>query len=133
MKNVWLFLLAMGMAYGVSAQVDRVLALKPSKSNAFGKDTLPNLGRNENLPGQMPNAFKGTMLPQVLVDNNGKGHDIYVSPIDQMPILKPDSNFVSHMPVQQLSTNKRPLFRIQPIYPDKPLLMGRDTLFRPKQ
>ena len=41
----------------------------------------------------MPNSITLKMKPDVYVGNNGKGQDIYQSPLDFMPILEPDSSF----------------------------------------
>ena len=47
---------------------------------------------NRSLAGAMPKRFN-------YIGNNGKGFDIYQTPQDNMYILKPDSSFVSNMPV----------------------------------
>ncbi len=47
----------------------------------------------------IPNAIKIKPQSDVYRGNNGQGFDIYDSPIDNMPILKPDKNNGSNMPV----------------------------------
>jgi hypothetical protein len=47
---------------------------------------------------KMPNAFVRSLLAPALVGNNGKGHNIYILPIDYMPMIKPDSSYSSNMP-----------------------------------
>jgi len=47
----------------------------------------------------MPNAFVKKLPVPKLYGNNGKGHDIYILSIDNMPVIKPDSTYVSKMPV----------------------------------
>ncbi len=46
----------------------------------------------------IPNAFKGEFPAPVKIGNNGKGFDIYRLPVDQMPLLKPDSTHAVIMP-----------------------------------
>ena len=57
----------------------------------------------------MPNAITTNPLPPVYYGNNGNGFDLYGSILDHMPILNPDSNFSSKMPVAKLSYDNIPL------------------------
>lgn len=43
----------------------------------------------------------GKIKPPVYVFNNGKGFDVYQSPLDQMLIPEPDSTFQSNMRVKK--------------------------------
>lgn len=47
---------------------------------------------------KMPNAFTRNLRAPNLFGNNGKGHNIYILPIDNMPMIKPDSTYSSNMP-----------------------------------
>jgi hypothetical protein len=68
----------------------------------------------------MPNAFTGKFQQDVYVGNNGNGLDIYRSPIDNMPVVKPDKNFTSNMPV----------FNYQ-LLPDRPAVKpGQPKIYR---
>lgn len=60
------------------------------------KNQVPNYG--------MPNAIQVKPQPNIYKGNNGQGFDIYESPIDNMAILKPDSNFGSNMPIAKFVT-----------------------------
>jgi hypothetical protein len=51
-----------------------------------------NPGKQIPLAGSMPRKFN-------YMGNNSKGFDIYQTPQDNMYILRPDSSFVSNMPV----------------------------------
>ena len=55
----------------------------------------------------MPNAIKIKPQPDVYRGNNGQGFDIYESSIDNMPILKPDKNNGSNMPVLKFETPEK--------------------------
>jgi len=59
---------------------------------------------NDRQRNEMPVA--GKISAPVFQFNNGKGMDIYQSPVDHLPILLPDSGFVTGMPVlkQQMIT-----------------------------
>lgn len=46
----------------------------------------------------MPNAFRITLPALQPAGNNGKGHDIYILPVDNMPVIKPDNSYYSIMP-----------------------------------
>lgn len=54
----------------------------------------------------MPNAFTRSLPKPKLVGNNGKGHNIYILPVDNMPIIKPDSTYLYNMPVSGFSVIK---------------------------
>ena len=53
---------------------------------------FPNYNYKMPLAGSMPKLFN-------YIGNNQQGFDIYQTPYDNMYILKPDSTFISHMPV----------------------------------
>ena len=59
------------------------------KINPFNR-SVPNTG--------IPNAITTPLLPDVYVGNNGQGQDIYRSQLDNMSILKPDSNYHNSIP-----------------------------------
>ncbi len=46
----------------------------------------------------MPNAITQKLPEPKLIGNNGKGHDIYILQMDNMPMIKPDSTYTSNMP-----------------------------------
>lgn len=64
------------------------------------KDTFPqNKSFDKRLPYQgIPNVITVKPIPPVYQGNNQHGFDIYESPIDNMPIIRPDSGFQSAMP-----------------------------------
>lgn len=69
-----------------------------------GQDTvnLPQkqfLERNQLPKSEMPNKYTEKSLPPVYSHNNGKGFDVYGSLLDNMPMLMPDSDYVTSMPV----------------------------------
>jgi hypothetical protein len=47
----------------------------------------------------MPNAFTILLPAPKLAGNNGQGLNVYILPVDRMPLVKPDSTFTSRMPV----------------------------------
>lgn len=55
---------------------------------------------------EMPNAFTGSLPSPKLVGNNGKGQNIYILPIDNMPMIKPDSTYSFKMPVAGFQRQK---------------------------
>lgn len=63
-------------------------------------DTLPFYKNfDKRLPyNGMPNMITVKPIPPVYKGNNAKGFDIYESPMDNMPILVPDSEFQTKMP-----------------------------------
>jgi hypothetical protein len=54
----------------------------------------------------MPNSLTNT-LPPVYKGNNNRGFDLYESPLDQMPILIPDSTNVYKMPNKILKLTEK--------------------------
>ena len=87
-----------------SIQDTNILKLK----DYFKKNQLPYNG--------IPNAIITKPLPPVYLGNNGMGSDIYASGIDHMPMLMPDSDFASKMPVARLTdenkTNMPPAYTL---------------------
>ena len=65
----------------------RLKQLRDSISGSYHR------GQNTPPPGAMPNKM-------AYIGNNGKGFNIYQTPQDNMLILRPDSSFVSNMPVR---------------------------------
>jgi hypothetical protein len=47
----------------------------------------------------MPNAIKLNSYSPNLIGNNGKGQNVYILPLDKMPMIKPDSSYSSNMPI----------------------------------
>lgn len=68
------------------------------KRNFSGSDSarIYFLPQNRNV---MPNAFIMLLPTPRLAGNNGGGQEIYVLPLDNMPMIKPDSSYYSQMPV----------------------------------
>jgi hypothetical protein len=60
--------------------------------DSAGMYTMP---QNRNV---MPNVFI-VLPPPKLAGNNGRGQDVYVLPLDNMPMIKPDSSYYSKMPL----------------------------------
>lgn len=46
----------------------------------------------------IPNAFTGKLPEPKYIVSNGKGQDIYILPVDNMPMIKPDNTYHSNMP-----------------------------------
>jgi hypothetical protein len=66
------------------------------------RDTLiqrkKDLEKNQLPYNGMPNAITTKPLPLLYLGNNGRGLDMYSSPVDNMGILMPDSTFNSNLP-----------------------------------
>jgi hypothetical protein len=58
------------------------------KKEGDQRNRIPNYGMPNVITNAMPPIYKG---------NNNKGFDIYESPLDQMPILMPDSTNYQNM------------------------------------
>jgi hypothetical protein len=72
--------------------------LRPYKKVTAGK--IPQDSLRLPAPGyvnKIPNAFKGTLPEPVFSGSNGKGYNIYILQLDNMPVLRPDSTFQSNM------------------------------------
>lgn len=61
-------------------------------------DSVTNSYKSE-MPVTIPNSFGGNLPVPKLIGNNGNGHNIYTLPLDNMPMIKPDSTYFSNMPV----------------------------------
>lgn len=87
-------------------------------------DTIPQPYPDKSTIDNMPNAFISAG-PPVYKGNNGNGFDLYQSPVDNMPLLMPDSSNrsslkISQKPYQQIKPLKREMrkplqFRIKPL------------------
>ncbi|WP_153795875.1 hypothetical protein [Foetidibacter luteolus] len=80
-----------------SAQTDSMRAYKRKMQELY-RTYYPDTAYKKN---EMPNAFTARQrryLTPVYRYNNGKGLDVYESPLDNMPVVKPDSTFYSPMP-----------------------------------
>lgn len=88
-----------------------------------GQDTvnLPQkqfLERNQLPKSGMPNKYTEKSLPPVYSHNNGKGFDVYGSLLDNMPMLMPDSDYVSGMPVFKPKSGMDSLRSNKPYFPN---------------
>lgn len=70
------------------------------------------LSRNPVPKNSMPNAITTNPSPPVFLSNNGNGFAIYVSTIDHMSILIPDSSYTTQMPVANLFIENTPLNKL---------------------
>jgi len=69
---------------------------------------------NQQPHSTMPNAINQqqiTYLALVFRNNNGNGLDVYESPLDSMPIVKPDATFSSNMPTGNYQLLQKPLMK----------------------
>ena len=69
---------------------------------------------NQQPYSTMPNAINQqqiTYLALVFRNNNGNGLDVYESPLDSMPIVKPDATFSSNMPTGNYQLLQKPLMK----------------------
>lgn len=116
MKILSLLLLsfACGSLYA-QYQISPELRVIP-KQKKLPKSKL-NFGNQYQLPYQfdqqphnpMPNAINQqqiTYLKPLFRNNNGNGLDVYESPLDSMPIVKPDASFSSNMPTGNYQLQK---------------------------
>jgi hypothetical protein len=99
MKNTFLLLLLCFITKVSEAQEKPLVLL----NNKF-KDT-----NNYQTNGSMPNALKKNdpNLKMKLKGNNQQGFDLYESPVDNMPILSPDSANKSSLGMHQLKSNNK--------------------------
>ena len=77
-------------------------------SNLFKRYRL-NQQFSQSPYNNMPNAINQqqvTYLKPVFRNNNGNGFDVYESPLDSMPIVKPDATFSSNMPTGNYQLQK---------------------------
>jgi hypothetical protein len=104
------FLLIIFFTATSSAQVQRratvaVVGLPNGELPNSVRDTLiqrkKDLEKNRLPYNGMPNAIAIRPLPLVYLGNNGKGLDMYSSPVDNMGIVMPDSTFSSNMPFEK--------------------------------
>lgn len=65
--------------------------------NKDHKGVLGSLSDTYKL-NRMPNAFTRSLPAPKILGINSKGHNIYILPIDNMPMIKPDSTYASNMP-----------------------------------
>lgn len=63
--------------------------------------TIPKINKDS-----MRNALSGIVFNQKKLGNNNGGFDVYRAELDNMPVLKPDSNFYSSMPNAYTANNK---------------------------
>jgi len=67
---------------------------------------------NQQLPNDIPNAINQQQvayLKPIFRNNNGNGFDVYESPLDSMPVVKPDATFSSNMPTGNYQLLQKPL------------------------
>jgi hypothetical protein len=75
-----------------------------SSKDSMKNELRKNLFQDANPPaGSMRKGFK-------YLGKNQNGFDVYQTMHDNMYILKPDSSFVSNMPVLKMSIEERPSF-----------------------
>jgi hypothetical protein len=60
---------------------------------------IPDSILNAYMPGKMPNAFDSNLPAAKLVGKTANGFDIYILPLDNMPMVKPDSTYSFNMPI----------------------------------
>ncbi|MDE3254074.1 MAG: hypothetical protein KGO92_14835, partial [Bacteroidota bacterium] len=83
--------------------------------------TLPQkryLERNQLPKNGIPNKYTEKSLPPVYSHNNGKGFDVYGSVLDNMPMLMPDSGYVTGMPVYKPRSGTDSLRINKPYFPN---------------
>ena len=70
------------------------------------QNDLKSLHDSVNYRHRNDMPFAGKIPAPVFQFNNGNGIDVYQSPVDHLPIIQPDSGFVTGMPVlkQQIIT-----------------------------
>jgi hypothetical protein len=105
MKKQLLTGLFLSFAYLVSAQTTS-LSLVPGQKKSiqsilrlFAK-TKPDITLSDNMP------VAGNIQTPIFVVNNGKGLNLFESPLDAMIIAEPDSTFHSNMPAGNFQFQK---------------------------
>jgi len=91
----------------LSAQTDSMRAYKRQLRELY-RTYYQDTAYKKN---EMPNAFTARQrqyLKPVYRNNNGKGLDVYESPLDNMAIVKPDSTFYSTMPSGRYKVTMQP-------------------------
>lgn len=84
-----------------SEQMRQWQNLYPQSSSSAPGVLISDTARKPSTPiDQMPVVRLDRRKPQYLF-NNGKGMDVYAAATDNMPILRPDANFNSSMPVKK--------------------------------
>lgn len=78
----------------------------------------PFLERNQLPKNGMPNKYNEKSIPPVYSHNNGKGFDVYGSALDNMPMLMPDSDYVTGMPVFKPNSGTDSLRINEPYFPN---------------
>lgn len=79
-----------------------------------GSNYLNQYQFNQQPLNAMPNAINQQQvayLKPVFRNNNGNGFDVYESPLDSMPVIKPDETFTSNMPTGNYQLLQKPLIK----------------------
>ena len=120
MKSFLLLMISLfiGMVIQAQNKTPTSFSIKPADTSIIPKAyPYQKFKWKDSLADQLRKKFFGNKMPVagsmrkgfVYLGNNQNGFDVYQTMQDNMYILKPDSTFVSNMPVLKSSIEQRPV------------------------